>query len=86
LVFKYIGQGLIYISIAYTAAILIGLISTALYAKLTPIDEFKEIKNNNLGVALIVSSIIITLTLMSKDGVALLIESIIPYPNLPPRF
>ena len=83
--FKYVGQGAIYISIAYTAALLIGLISTALYAKLTPIDEFKEIKNNNLGVALIVSSIIITLTLMSKDGVAMLIESIIPYPNIPPR-
>lgn len=85
LVINFIGQGAIYIAIAYTSAILIGLISTALYSRLTPIDEFDEIKDNNIGVALIVGSIIITLTLLSKDGVAMIIESIIPYPDLPPR-
>ncbi len=82
---KFFGQGAIYIGIAYTSAVLIGLISTFLYSRLTPIDEFEEIKNNNVGVALIVSSIIITLTMMSKGGVAMVIESIIPYPDLPPR-
>jgi len=33
---------------------------------------------------LIVSSILITLTLLTKDGVILLIEAIVPYPELPP--
>ncbi|WP_370088232.1 DUF350 domain-containing protein [Ekhidna sp.] len=84
LAFKYIGTGAIYIAIAYTATILIGLISTFLYSKLTPIDEFEEIRNNNVGVSLIISSILITLTLLAKNGVILMIESIIPYPELPP--
>lgn len=84
LAFKYIGTGAIYIGIAYTATVLIGLISTFLYSKLTPIDEFEEIRQNNVGVALIISSILITLTLLTKNGVVLLIEAIIPYPQLPP--
>jgi uncharacterized membrane protein YjfL (UPF0719 family) len=84
LAFKYLGTGAVYITIAYTATILIGLISTFLYSKLTPIDEFEEIRENNIGVALIISSILITLTLLTKDGVILLIEAIVPYPQLPP--
>lgn len=84
LAFKYLGTGAIYIAIAYTATILIGLISTFLYSKLTPIDEFEEIRENNVGVALIISSILITLTLLTKSGVILLIEAIVPYPQLPP--
>lgn len=84
LAFEYIGTGAIYIAIAYTATVLIGLISTFLYSKLTPIDEFEEIRKNNVGVSLIISSILITLTLLTKDGVMLLIEAIIPYPELPP--
>jgi len=84
LTLKFIGIGAIYIGIAYSATILIGLISTYLYAKLTPIDEFEEIRKNNIGVALVVSSILITLILMVKNGVILLIEAIVPYPDLPP--
>lgn len=84
LAFKYIGTGAIYIAIAYGATIVIGLLSTYLYSKLTPIDEFEEIRENNVGVALIISSILITLTLLTKSGVVLLIEAIIPYPQLPP--
>jgi uncharacterized membrane protein YjfL (UPF0719 family) len=86
LAIKYLGTGAIYIGIAYSAAILISLLSTGLYARITPIDEFGEIRNNNVGVALIVSSIIITLTLLTRSGVTLLIESIIPYPDLPPGY
>ena len=41
---KYFGIGAIYIGIAYTVAVAIGLISTFLYAKLTPIDEFEEME------------------------------------------
>lgn len=85
LAIKYIGLGAVYIAIAYCAAITIALISTYLYARLTPIDEFEEIRNNNIGVALIIGSIIITLTLLTKSGVGLVIESIIPYPQLPPK-
>ena len=84
LAFEYFVTGGLYIAIAYTATVMIGLISTFLYSKLTPIDEFEEIRKNNVGVSLIISSILITLTLLTKDGVILLIEAIIPYPELPP--
>jgi uncharacterized membrane protein YjfL (UPF0719 family) len=84
LAFKYIGQGSLFIAIAYSASLLIGLISTYMYSKLTPINEFEEIKNNNVGVAIVIGSIILTLTLLSKGGVELLIEAIIPYPERPP--
>lgn len=84
LAFKYVGIGAIYIAIAYTSTVFIALISTFLYSKVTPIDEFEEIRKNNVGVALIISSILITLTLLSKNGVVLLIEAIVPYPELPP--
>lgn len=84
-VLSFLWQGGIYIAIAYTCSIVVIVIGVSVYANLTPIDEFKEIKNNNIGVAIIVCVIIISLTLMSKDGVALLIESIVPYPDLSPR-
>ncbi|GAB4244317.1 MAG: hypothetical protein Tsb0034_22460 [Ekhidna sp.] len=84
LAFQYLGVGAIYIAIAYSATVAIALISTFLYSKITPIDEFEEMRKNNIGVALIISSILITLTLLSKNGVALLIEALIPYPQLPP--
>lgn len=80
LALRYFGTGAVYIAIAYSVTILIGLISTFLYSKLTVIDEFKEIKENNVGVALIIGAIIISLSLLSNSGVELLIESIIPYP------
>lgn len=85
LTLTFVGRGALYVGIAYISALLIGLLSTTLYTRMTPIDEFAEIKNNNVGVALIVASIIITLTLLSKDGVALILESITPYPDIPPR-
>ena len=84
LAMKFLGTGASYIAIAYSVAILIGLVSTFLYSKLTPINEFEEIRENNVGVALMISSIIITLTLLTKSGVELLIEAIIPYPAGPP--
>lgn len=85
LVYTFLGYGALYVAIAFIAGIVVSLTGAAFYSYLTPIDEFNEIKNNNIGVAIIVSAIIITLVLMSKSGVTLLIESIIPYPELPPR-
>lgn len=84
LTLKFLGIGAIYIAIAYSATVAIGLISTFLYSKLTPIDEFEEIRKNNIGVALIISAILITLTLLTKNGVILFIEALVPYPELPP--
>ena len=87
---SFIGYGAFYIASSYTAGVVVSLVGITIYTGLTPIDEFAELKNelqvqldtlNNLGVALIVGSIIIVLTLLTRDGVNLLMESQIPYPT-----
>lgn len=85
LILSFLFRGGLYIFIAYSSGLAISLMGIVIYSKLTPIDEFVEMKNNNIGVAIISGAIIITLILLTKDGVALVIESLIPYPALPPR-
>lgn len=85
LALSFIGNGAFYIAIAFVAGIIVCLLSVILYTSITPLDEFAELKNNNVGVALIVGTITITLALLTHDGVALLIESFIPYPEQFPK-
>jgi uncharacterized membrane protein YjfL (UPF0719 family) len=85
LTLKFIGYGGLYIALAYAFAVTICACGIFIYTFLTPIDEFNELKNNNITVALIVGSIIITLSLLTNSGVDLLIESFIPYPQQYPK-
>jgi len=85
LALSFIMYGGLYVTIAYMASLLITFIGIKLYVYLTPLNEFKEIKENNIGVAIVVSSIIVTINLISRSGVALLIESLLPYPELMPK-
>lgn len=85
LALSFIGNGAIYIAVAFIAGVSVCLLSVMLYTWITPLDEFAELKNNNVGVALIVGTITITLALLTQDGVALLIESFIPYPEQFPK-
>lgn len=80
LLISFLGFGAIYIASSYTAGVLVSLVGIIIYTGITPIDEFEEVKNNNVGVALIVGTIIIVLTLLTRDGVNLLMESQVPYP------
>lgn len=81
LLLSFIGYGAFYIASSYFAGVVVSLVGITIYTGLTPIDEFAEVKNNNLGVALVVGTIIIVLTLLTRDGVNLLMESQIPYPT-----
>ncbi|MBU6332618.1 MAG: DUF350 domain-containing protein [Bacteroidetes bacterium] len=45
------------------------------------VDEWQEIKNNNLGVALISAAVVLGLSLVMGDYVGHLCESILPYPD-----
>lgn len=80
LIISFLGYGAIYIAGAYASGVVVCWLGVVIYTNLTPIDEFAELKNNNVGVALVVGTIMIVLTLMTRDGVSLLIESQIPYP------
>ena len=63
LLLSFLGYGAIYIAASYTAGVIVSLLGITIYTWITPIDEFAEVKNNNLGVALIVGTIIIVLTM-----------------------
>ena len=82
---KFILFGGIYIAISYIAALIVTSIGIYFYTYITPLNELKEIKNNNIGVALVVSVVIIILSFFCKGGIILFIESLVPYPELPPN-
>lgn len=82
---SFIGNGAVFIAMAFVAGVVIVFMSVMIYTAITPLDEFAELRNNNIGVALIVGTIIITLALLTRDGVSLLIESFIPYPEQFPK-
>ena len=46
------------------------------------IDEFAEIKNNNIAVAILTGAIIITLALFIQDGLGQFLQTIIPTPSI----
>ncbi|MFK5983149.1 MAG: DUF350 domain-containing protein [Flavobacteriaceae bacterium] len=79
-IIKYSG---IYLLIGFLISVIINAFVFFLFSVLTPgIHEFKEIQNNNVSVAILVVAILISITIISKDSIALLISSLIPYPEV----
>ena len=85
LILSFLAYGGLYIAIAYICAMLVVFLGLYLYASMTSLSELKELKENNIGVALVLFAIIFTLSLVTSGGITLLIESFIPYPDLPAR-
>ena len=83
LILQFLGYGGVYILIAFVSALLIVFIGMYIYANMTSLSELEELKKNNIGVAIVLVAIIFTLSLMTSNGIILIIESIIPYPDLP---
>ena len=50
------------------------------------INEFQEIKKNNLAVAILTATIIISISLLVKESLYLLLETFVPYPEVPNIF
>lgn len=75
---------MIYLGLAIFFGFVVNAIGILLFTLLTRnVNEWKEIKENNISVALITAVIIIVLTLAIKDGLGLIFESWIPYPTTP---
>ena len=55
--------------------------ATLLLFLVSHVDEWKEIKNNNVGVALISAAVVMGLAHVMGDYVGTLCESILPYPD-----
>jgi uncharacterized membrane protein YjfL (UPF0719 family) len=80
LITKYSG---LYLFIGFLMAILINGTVFFLFSILTKnTNEFKEIKKNNVPVAILVVAILISITLIVKDTIALLISALVPYPQV----
>ncbi len=78
-----VGYSGLYLLIGFVFAIVINSAVFLLFSILTKgVDEFKEIKNNNISVSILVVAILISITLIAKDSIALLVSSFIPYPNV----
>ncbi len=58
-------------------------ISTLLFTLLTKnFDEFKEIKNNNLAIALVLGVVVISLALFVEPAINVILNGLVPYPVL----
>ena len=73
----------LYLLIGFIIAVIINTSVFLLFSVLTTgINEFKEIKENNISVAILVVAILISITLIVKDSIALLTSSLMPYPEV----
>jgi len=79
--FKYTALFLVIILIVIT---FVNVLSIFLFTIMTrDLDEFDEIKKNNIAVSIILAIIIISISLLVKDSLYLLLESFVPYPSIP---
>jgi uncharacterized membrane protein YjfL (UPF0719 family) len=73
----------LYLAIGFIMAVFINGSAFLLFSILTKgINEFKEIQQNNVSVSILVVAILISITLIVKESIALLISALIPYPEL----
>lgn len=73
----------LYLLIGFIASVFINASVFFLFSLLTTgVNEFKEIKNNNISVAILIVAILISITIILKDSIALLISSLVPYPEV----
>ena len=79
-VITYAGLSLI---VGFIMAVLINAAVFLLFSALTRrIDEFEAIKNNNTAVATMVASMLVAITLIVKNSIAVLISTMVPFPEV----
>ena len=82
--FKYSG---LFLSIIIITIAIVIFIAIKLFTYMTTdINEFEEIKKNNIAVAILTATIIISISLLVKESLYLLLESFVPYPDIPNIF
>ncbi|WP_148639398.1 DUF350 domain-containing protein [Aquimarina longa] len=79
---KIIQYSGLYLGIGFIFAILINTSVFILFSALTKgVNEFKDIQQNNVASAIIVTATLLSITLIAKDSIRLLISALIPYPE-----
>ncbi|MBN2440160.1 MAG: DUF350 domain-containing protein [Spirochaetales bacterium] len=89
-IFMVIGIGCLYMVgyffLAFIFSFIVVVVSFFLFTLFTrDIDEITEIRNNNIGIAIIIAVVIVVMSIIVGNGFTLLTESIIPFPSLPSK-
>lgn len=72
----------LYLIVGFIFAICINAAVFILFSAFTKgINEFKDIQQNNIATSIVVTAILISITLIAKDGISLLISALVPYPE-----
>lgn len=78
-IFQYSG---LYLFIGFVFAVIINACVFILFSALTKgINEFKDIQQNNIATAIVVTATLLSITLIAKDSISLLISALVPYPE-----
>lgn len=73
----------LYLLIGFLIAVMLNIAVFLLFSLLTRgINEFEAIKSNNIAVAIMVAVTLISITLIVKESIAMLISSLVPYPEV----
>jgi uncharacterized membrane protein YjfL (UPF0719 family) len=80
---KMVGFSLGYVLLAGLLALACILFCFWLFSKMTPrINQYEEIKNNNIAVALFMAFFIVAICFLVSSGVAGLVRALIPFPEV----
>ncbi len=78
-----IGFSIGYVLLAGLLALACILFCFWLFSKMTPrINQYEEIKNNNIAVALFMAFFIVAVCFLVSSGVAGLVRALIPFPEI----
>ena len=81
---EYLKYMLMFIVISYVLSALILLISSSLFTIMTrKLDEYNEIAEGNVGVALLMFVMILVISVFTQHPFLVFMETFIPYPELP---
>ena len=74
---------LLFFGVSTTVAIVTNVIGVGLFIRLTRINEIEELQKDNVPVAIVTGVIVVVLAMFVRDGVVLLLEAMVPYPETP---
>ena len=81
---KYTG---LFLAVSIIITWTVVLISIYLFTIMTKkIDEFKELSENNISIGILLSVIVLSICIMIKPSLYLILESFVPYPDMPRIF
>ena len=84
LLFDVLQYGALFFLVVILGIIIINFLSISLFTLMTTnLNEFAELKKNNIAVGILLATIIVCISILIKESLYLMIDSFIPYPKMP---